>query len=357
MKRTEKLMTKILLLILIVFSGCDTGANIVDPGAGTDTDTGTGTGTGTGTILDVINISGTVDTDKTWEADKIYYVTGDLDIEATVTIEPGCIVKFKGDITLRNSGRIIAIGTEQKRISFTSYKNDIGGDTNGSGSPSIYDTRQIRVEESGSIFTFCQFDYSDEALNIRGDNLTVTITDNVFKNNNYALRADQDPSTASVIARNRFYSNYYPITVDPRLSIGTTNMFTSSDGTEKNTMQRITLNNQYSHTIDTDVTLDITDIDYYSGGFTLGNSIALTLNEGVVLKMGWNGAMELNDGAVIILNGSSSCLTSFEDDTRGGDIDGKPGIPDPSRYWRGVWRVGDTWIKNDRYHFSANSSN
>ncbi len=353
MKKTKKLLIANLLLILIALTGCEIPTNVTEPGTGTDV-----TDPPIGTTLDVVRISSKIDTDQTWEADKIYYVTSDIDIEATVTIEPGCIVKFRGDITLQNSGKIIAVGTEQKRIFFTSYKNDIGGDTNGSGSPSMYNTRQILVEESGSIFTFCQFDYSDQAINVRGDDLSVTITDNIFVNNNYALRADRDPSAASIIARNRFYSNYYPITVDPRLSIGTTNMFTNSDGSIKNTNQCIQLNSQYSHEMDADITLDITDIDYYSGGFTLGNSIDLTLNENVVLKMGIGGTLTMELGASIVLNGSNSYITSYKDDTHGGDIDGQSSVPNPStNYWSGVRVSGGAWYTHDRYLFSTNSSN
>ena len=71
-----------------------------------------------------------------------------IDNGAVLTIEPGVIVKFTygGADQLAQvnivDGAIVANGTEANPIIFTSYSDDVGGDTNGDGNlsePQVYD--------------------------------------------------------------------------------------------------------------------------------------------------------------------------------------------------------------------------
>ncbi|PJC40728.1 MAG: hypothetical protein CO042_02205, partial [Parcubacteria group bacterium CG_4_9_14_0_2_um_filter_41_8] len=87
--------------------------------------------------------------DTVWTLDNSPYVISDhalLDVNATLTIEPGVVIKFIPNHYLRRyngikvsvGGKIIAQGTEENPIIFTSYYDDeYGGDTNGDGNASL----------------------------------------------------------------------------------------------------------------------------------------------------------------------------------------------------------------------------
>lgn len=89
-------------------------------------------------------VSGPISTDETWTvANSPYVIINDPQLNgvgvgsgATLTIEPGVIVKFeRGAQLLAPSGIIKAIGTSDNPIIFTALTDDsVGGDTNDDGS-------------------------------------------------------------------------------------------------------------------------------------------------------------------------------------------------------------------------------
>ena len=83
-------------------------------------------------------VSGTVSASATWRTGDLYVVRDDLTISngATLTVEPGVIVKFAmgKSLIVNRGGALSAIGTRAQPIVFTSVKDDAnGGDTNGDG--------------------------------------------------------------------------------------------------------------------------------------------------------------------------------------------------------------------------------
>ena len=69
-----------------------------------------------------------------------YVVQGTLtvDRDATLIVEAGTIIKFETGASLVVNGTLVASGTAEEKIVFTSWKNDLqGGDTNDDGSASL----------------------------------------------------------------------------------------------------------------------------------------------------------------------------------------------------------------------------
>lgn len=91
------------------------------------------------------HISEAVTEDTTWtSADSPYIIDNSIAVlgPATLTIEPGVVVKFApfSDIGMYNGGSLKALGSTESKIYFTSLADDeIGGDTNGDGNATTPD--------------------------------------------------------------------------------------------------------------------------------------------------------------------------------------------------------------------------
>ena len=80
----------------------------------------------------VVEITEDINVVTTWSGDTIYIIRAwDFYVNNTLTIEPGTIVKFHPtdgpSCMLGGSGTIVAQGTAQYPILFTSYKDDTHG--------------------------------------------------------------------------------------------------------------------------------------------------------------------------------------------------------------------------------------
>ncbi len=75
-----------------------------------------------------------------WESSDLVYILEDsffVPPESNLIIEPGVVVKFRGDVRSYIKGKVEARGNEGQKIIFTSLKDDeYGGDTNNDGAVS-----------------------------------------------------------------------------------------------------------------------------------------------------------------------------------------------------------------------------
>ena len=86
------------------------------------------------------NVGGAIATNTTWTAGKVYVLTGDITVNqlSTLTIQPGAVVKINWDRGFTVNGKLVANGTAEHPIYFTSIKDDsICGDTNGDSTGSV----------------------------------------------------------------------------------------------------------------------------------------------------------------------------------------------------------------------------
>lgn len=109
-------MRKHLLLVLI-------GLSLFASSCSKNNSDGTDPGTSDGTVVE---ITGDIKTNTTWTANKIYLLKGFVYVTdaATLTIEPGTIIKgdkaSKGTLVITRGSKIMAVGTADKPIVFTS---------------------------------------------------------------------------------------------------------------------------------------------------------------------------------------------------------------------------------------------
>jgi RHS repeat-associated protein len=96
-------------------------------------------GGGGGGVISMLSVGGGIGTSTTWTlANSPYEVTSNVTVSspATLTIEPGVVVKFNvgTNLTILDGATLTANGTSAAPITFTSIKDDsVGGDLNGDG--------------------------------------------------------------------------------------------------------------------------------------------------------------------------------------------------------------------------------
>lgn len=168
-----------------------------------------------------ILISEDITAATTWATGNTYQVTKDIDITATLTIQPGVTVLFDPNTSFIVTGAIAADGqSASSPIIFSSSKpSPAGGDWEG-----------IKLGASGSVFKHCQLLYAganDKAALEIGDGFTASVTNCVFAHHRTPTDAiDAHPAldassaaAGTLIKDNLFYDNRAPLSVNVTFSV------------------------------------------------------------------------------------------------------------------------------------------
>jgi len=310
-------------------------------------------------VTPVVIVTEDVTVDTTWVTGTVYWIQAyDFYVEATLTIQPGVVVKFdtdKGpDLSLGDNGRLLAQGTEAAPIVFTSFRDDsAGGDTNGDGDltvPAPADWGRVSTNgHPGSVFRHVHVRYGGDnayhhSLAI-DDDATVdacTFTHNVggrFECCYYgALDASGAPGTTT-ITNNVFYGNVLPLSIPETLSLDDSNVFTNpADATEGNTMNGVFL--QESGEFETAITWGETEVPFVinDNDLWVNPDASLTLGDDVVIKFTADAALVYDGGNLLNHDGPGVAFTSFKDDSQKGDTNGDGATTAPGDGdWNGVY--------------------
>ncbi len=297
-----------------------------------------------------------ISTNTTWAAANGPFLVGlpiTVHSGATLTIEPGTVVKFtdqSAGIEVQAGGTLNAQGTSVSPIYFTSFSDDIGGDTNGDGSATTPTNRQwgrivnfgvlnlahttvryggyiagglsLRPASITTLTNAVVHDMGSDGISQTGGALTVTsstissngkgldqsggsatFTSSTFANNTQGFEV-QGTSTALTLTNNIFTDNG---ALGSLPSFGT---FTHTG----NTATGGTLNGfQISGTITQSRTLTESDLPYIvSGVLTVQSGGELILNAGATLKFrDTTSGLEILAGGTLTGTGTTAKPVTF----------------------------------------------
>ncbi len=313
-----------------------------------------------------IGLSGYFTENGTWfiENNMPYVVLGNTIIPtgSTVTLPANLIVKFDVSKNLDVTGTLTLLSNSTQKITFTSFKDDIGGDTNGDASisqPAPGDWDAVYLENDTTIFNYAVVRYGNTGLTIyngTSNTFNSTITHNTFDTNKTALYIQQCGTGLfqGNIANNSFIKNTgFPIELN-----GTAYPDYSGNSFANNLHPAIALTG-YWYTNGTwpgivgdngqvfpyvIINEKMCDNKTMTGGVTVMPSVQVTIPEGIVFKFDAATYMEVR-GTIILqsTNADPIIFTSYRDDTVKGNTNADiPNMPPARGDWDAVYLENST---------------
>jgi len=235
-------------------------------------------GLGNRTLFPVVKatyVEGAITQNTTWTlVDSPFVLSGDLVVypNATLTIEPGVEVRFGGEFSLFIDGRLLADGTDDKMIRFTSNKQDPGaGDWEAivfiSAQASSLTHCTIEYGMNGTTVASGSLNIRDSRVNWNSQNGIVIVNGNVVVENseiaNNAMSGILVSGTNQVTVRkNSIMSNGDGITL---LGDSISNLSIDQNNISSNTQTGILLGaDDYGSTVITNNTLSANQHGFYA---------------------------------------------------------------------------------------------
>ena len=266
---------------------------------------------------------GTISSNTSWNmTDTAYFIIDDISVEngATLTVNPGAVVKFDNSRSLLVQGALRVLGTAGSPVYLTSGRDDaVKGDTNNDGStaPSAGDWKHIEFQDgsddANSLIDHAIIRYGGSCC-YSGDYGAVTLI-----------------SASPTIQNTALVSNaYYAIRAD-------LNSFPTLVG---NTYTNNGINGLalQGGTISSNSAWNMTDTAYFIiDDISVENGATLTINPGVVVKFN-NSKSLLVQGTLRVLGtaGNPVYLTSGRDDAVKGDTNNDGSTAPSPGDWRRI---------------------
>jgi hypothetical protein len=345
MKTSNFLLSSIILCALLCYNACKESS--------TEPQNGGPAGD------NIVEITEDIEQVTVWSGDSIYVIKAwNFHVSNTLTIEAGTIIKFTAqgpELLLGDAGTIIAVGTAEKPIVFTSYKDDmLGGDTNGDGmatTPARKDWGYVNTNgQNGSRFIYCEFYYGGnstytQTLSIEAGSIA-EVSHCTFAHNDgsydtgAALQAES-AGEGTIIQYNSFYDNIRPLYINCVYSLDNSNSFHNPDSVAQTNVYNAIFVNTIEH-VTTIISWQETEVAYviYDNDWWINTGAQLSLGNDVVLKFRPDSYLLLDEGisALQNYNGSGVYFTSYKDDSHKGDSNGDGDATTPVKGdWGGIY--------------------